>query len=74
MKAYLVVTGLLFALLALAHVWRTIVDWSHLREDPWLILQGPGIGLIAAGLAYWAWRLLRKSALKLRSSCLGLRV
>ena len=62
MKAYLLVTGLLFALLALAHAWRTIVEWSRLQEDPWFILQGPGIGVIGAGLAYWAWRLFRKSA------------
>ena len=59
MKAYLLITGLLFALLALVHVWRTIVEWSRLGEDPWFLPQGPGIGLIAAGLAYWAWRLLR---------------
>ena len=54
MKAYLLITGLLFALLALVHVWRTIVEWSRLSEDRWFLLQGPGIGLIAAGLAYWA--------------------
>jgi hypothetical protein len=62
MKAYLLTTGTLFALLALAHVLRTIAEWSQLERDPWFLLQGPGIGLIGAGLALWAWRLLRSQA------------
>jgi cytochrome c oxidase subunit IV len=61
MKLYLVVTGLLFALLTIAHIWRTIAEWSRFSTDPWFIIEGPGIGLLAAGLAYWAWRLFRKS-------------
>jgi hypothetical protein len=59
MNAYLITTGTLFALLALAHLLRTIVEWPRLATDPWFILQGPGIGLIAAALCFWAWRLLR---------------
>jgi hypothetical protein len=59
MKAYLIVTGTLFALLALAHLLRTIVEWSRLAGDPWFVVQGPGIGVIAGALAFWAWRLLR---------------
>ena len=58
MKAYLVITGSLFGLLALAHVARTIAEWSRLGVDPWFALQGPGIGVIAAALSFWAWRLL----------------
>jgi hypothetical protein len=61
MKAYLIITGTLFALLALAHLWRTIVEWSRLTADPWFILEGPGIGLIALALCLWAWRLFRRS-------------
>jgi hypothetical protein len=59
MKAYLITTGLLFALLALAHLLRTILHWSRLAADPWFVLEGPGIGLAAAALGVWAWRLLR---------------
>jgi len=62
MKAYLIITGTLFALLALAHLWRTIVEWSRLAGDPWFVLQGPGIGVAAAALCFWAWRLVRVSA------------
>ena len=59
MKAYLVTTGALFGLLALAHVLRTVGEWTRLRTDPWFLLEGPGIGLVAAALSFWAWRLLR---------------
>lgn len=61
MKAYLLTTGSLFALLAFAHLLRTFAEWSRLTADPWFALEGPGIGLIAAALTFWAWRLLRLS-------------
>ncbi len=59
MKLYLLTTGSLFAAL---HVARTIAEWQRLTTEPWFILHGPGLGLIAAALAYWAWRLFRGSA------------
>ena len=62
MKAYLIITGTLFALLALAHLLRTIGEWPRLAADPWFVLEGPGIGVAAAALSFWAWRLLRLSA------------
>ena len=62
MKAYLITTGLLFALLALAHLLRTIAEWSRLAEDPWFLVQGPGIGIVATALCIWAWWLFRASA------------
>ena len=62
MKAYLIITGALFALLALLHLWRTIAEWERLAAEPWLILQAPGIGALAAALCFWAFRLLRLSA------------
>jgi hypothetical protein len=58
MKPYLITTGTLFALLALAHLLRTIAEWSRLASDPWFILVGPGIGVVAAALSFWAWHLL----------------
>lgn len=62
MKAYLLTTGALFALLALAHLLRTIAEWPRLASDPWFLLEGPGIGIVAGALCVWAWRLLRLSA------------
>lgn len=59
MKAYLLTTGAIFALIALAHVLRTVVEWPRRADDPLFLLEGPGLGLVAAGLAFWAWRLLR---------------
>jgi hypothetical protein len=62
MKAYLLTTGSIFALLALAHFLRTIAEWPRLADDPWFLLHGPGIGVLAALLCFWAWRLLGNSA------------
>jgi hypothetical protein len=61
-KAYLVTTGCLFGLLALAHLVLAILEWPRLAADPWFVVQGPGIGALAAGLSFWAWRLLWTSA------------
>src|SRR5947208_15658675 len=61
MKAYLITTGVLFGLLALAHALRTIAEWSRLVEDPWFLVESPGIGILAAALCVWACRLLRAS-------------
>jgi hypothetical protein len=57
MKAYLITTGSVFALVTLAHVWRAIAESTALARDPWFILLTTG----TAGLSVWAWRLLRAS-------------
>ena len=59
MKAYLVTTGVLFGLLALMHLARAISEWPSLSADPWYFLGMAGLGLVAACLSGWAWRLLR---------------
>jgi hypothetical protein len=58
MKAYLITTGALFALIALLHLLRTIAERGRLGDAGFLV-EGPGLGLIALALALWAWRLLR---------------
>jgi hypothetical protein len=60
LKAYVASTGALFGLVALAHLLRTFAEWSRLFEDPWFILEGPGLGVFAGALAVWAWRVLRQ--------------
>jgi hypothetical protein len=57
MKAYLATTGSLFALLALVHVWRAIVERETLATDPVFLI----ITVLAAGLSIWAFRLLRRT-------------
>ena len=54
MKTYVMATGTVFGLLALAHVWRMIAEDPHLATDPWFLL----ITLIAAALSAWAFRLV----------------
>jgi hypothetical protein len=58
MKAYLLTTGVLFGLIAIAHILRMIVEWPRLATDPWYLL----LTLLAAALCVWAWRLLRRSS------------
>lgn len=59
MKAYLLITGMLFGLLGGAHLARTVAEWRRLAAEPWFIVQGPGIGLLAAALCVWSVCLLR---------------
>ena len=61
MRAYLVTTGTLFGLIAVAHLARTIAESQRLASDPWFYLEGPGLGLVAAALSLWAWLLFRRS-------------
>jgi hypothetical protein len=62
LKPYLITTGALFALVAVAHLLRTVAEWSRLTTDRGFILEGPGLGVLAAAISVWAWRLLRQPA------------
>ncbi len=55
MKAYVLTTGAVFALLVLAHVWRVVAEGPDLMRDPSSVLITPA----AAALSLWAWRELR---------------
>ncbi len=59
MKAYLVTTGTIFGLIAVLHLLRAIEEWSLLATDPWYFLGMAALGVVAAALSVWAWRLLR---------------
>ena len=58
MKAYLITTGTVFGLIALAHIWRIFEEGSRLAKEPWFVL----LTFAAAALSVWAWRLLGRSA------------
>lgn len=57
MKTYLITTGTVFGLLAIAHLWRVIQESSELARDPWFLI----ITIVAAGFSFWAFSLLRTS-------------
>jgi heme A synthase len=57
MRSYVIATGVIFALLALVHVWRMIEE-PHLARDPWFIL----VTLVAAAFSVGAWRVSVKQS------------
>jgi hypothetical protein len=60
MKAYLITTGTLFALIAIMHLVRAIDEWPSMTTDPIYFLGMAGLGVVAGCLSVWAWRLLRR--------------
>ena len=57
MRTYTATTGVIFALLAVSHVWRMYAESSaHLERRPEYII----ITLVAAGLSVWAMLILRR--------------
>ena len=54
MKAYLRVTGTIFGLITLAHIWRVLAESRQLATDPWYVL----LTVLSAALCIWAFRLL----------------
>lgn len=55
LKHYVVVTGLIFALITIAHLARFAYE-PHLMRDPIYL----ALTCLAAGLAGWAWQLWRR--------------
>ncbi|HEY0454900.1 MAG TPA: hypothetical protein VGE41_00890 [Verrucomicrobiae bacterium] len=61
MKAYLITTGILFALLTLLHIWKAIDEWNYHTANTWTMVA---VTFLPALFAWWAFRLLRKLANK----------
>jgi hypothetical protein len=59
MKAYLLISGTLFGLLAVEHMIRVVDKWRELTTDPWFVLAQMFILVISVVLSVWAWRLHR---------------
>jgi hypothetical protein len=57
MRLYVVVTGIIFALVVIAHVARMITEEANLASNPIYLL----ITACAAGLSLWSWLVLRRS-------------
>jgi len=56
MKAYVVTTGTVFAVLTLAHLVRIALENPQLARAPDFV----AITLVSAALAFWAWRVWRR--------------
>jgi hypothetical protein len=55
MKAYIIITGALFGLLAVVHVWRLFEEGLAIARNPLFFLTT----ILAAGLSLWSLRLVR---------------
>lgn len=56
MKAYILTTGVIFALIVVAHVLRIMAEGSKLLLQPVFALTS----ILSVALALWAWRLFRR--------------
>jgi hypothetical protein len=56
-KAYLLTTGVIFALLTILHGWRMVAEAGGPGRDPWFLL----ITLVAAAFTVWAGVLFRQT-------------
>jgi hypothetical protein len=57
MRAYLIVTGIVFGLITLAHVARLFAEGFGPAKEPAFVL----LTIIAAALSFWAFRLLPRA-------------
>ena len=55
MKAYVIITGAVFGLITLTHIWRVIAEGLRAAMNPWFILST----VISIFFTGWAWRLSR---------------
>lgn len=58
MRAYVITSGVIFALLVLAHLARIAIDGPGVLSDVFFVVAT----LIAGALAVWAWRVARQMA------------
>jgi hypothetical protein len=55
-KAYIIITGVIFAGLTVAHLLRVITENAHLAREPLFMI----ITVLSAGLSLWAVLILRR--------------
>jgi uncharacterized protein len=66
-NAYLIATATIFGLIAVMHLLKSIAEWRQLETDPWYFLGMAALGVLAAALSVWAWRLLLLHNLRSRN-------
>ena len=55
MRTYVAITGVIFGLITVAHIWRLVAEGSRLATQPFFVL----LTVASTALALWAVRLLR---------------
>jgi hypothetical protein len=66
LKAYLLITGLLFGLAGIAHLVRVFAEAGHsLSADPLFYVENFGLFIVGGGFALWALRLHSQLGLRL---------
>jgi hypothetical protein len=58
MKAYLIITGIIFGLITVLHIWKAVDEGPGTAKNPFFIL----LTLLSVGLCVWAFRLLKTSS------------
>jgi hypothetical protein len=59
MKAYLTISGAIFGLLALWHVFELITHWRTLESDKWFTVSMCIVIVLSGTMCLWAWVLLK---------------
>jgi len=62
MRAYVLTSGIIFALLAVAHVLRVAAEGTRLAMEPFFILTT----LAAIAMSAWAWRVMPSAPTRTR--------
>ena len=58
MKNYVLISGIVFCLVVIAHVARVLAEGAELLKEPAFLFTS----LLSIALAVWAWRLFRQLA------------
>jgi len=58
MRAYVITTGVIFALIVAAHIWRIVVEGLVLARDPAFVM----LTIAAGALSLWSLQVLRAIA------------
>ena len=62
MRAYLLVTGTIFGLFAVWHLYELVDTAQHPSADPWFFGGVLAIAVVTAALSWWAFRLVRSAS------------
>ena len=53
MRAYIATTGIVFGLVTLSHLARSVELWHRLSRDPWYVVGMCLLSLLSGGLSIW---------------------